>query len=183
MKKLGIRGRQWLKSLHILVSVILVGGAACILVLRNISLSDSEHMHAFDYASLLLEQRIIIPTAIGALLTGFLESLLTNWGFIRYRWVIIKWIVLIAAILVGTAWLGPWADQMVQITEEQGATALGNPAYLQTRFLHTVLFIIQTIALALLPFLSVIKPWMKSAAARGPAGMRMDRQRGTETRI
>lgn len=183
MRKLGTRGRLLLKSVHILVSVILVGGAACILVLRTVSLSDGEHMHGLDYACLLIEQTIIIPAATGALLTGFLESWLTNWGFIRYGWVIVKWIVLIAAILVGAVWLGPWASQMVQITEAQGAGALGNPAYLQTRFLHTVLFTIQTIALASLPFLSVIKPWMTSAAARRTAGRPAERRMDGERQI
>ncbi len=183
MLKLGPKGRLWLKSVHILVSVILVGGAACILVLRTVSLSDSEHLHGFDYAILLIEQGIIIPAASSALLTGFLESWLTNWGFVRYRWIVIKWIVLIAAILVGTVWLGPWASQMMQITEEQGAGALGNPMYLQIRFLHTVLFTIQTVALAALPFLSVVKPWMKSTATRRATRMHAERRMAADTPI
>ena len=89
--KLSARGRLWLKGVHIVFSVVLLGGAACILLLRGMNWSDSAHLHAIDYAILIVEQGIIIPAATGSLLTGFLESRLTNWGFIRYRWVIVKW--------------------------------------------------------------------------------------------
>ncbi len=164
--KLNARARLWLKSIHILISVILLGGAACILVLRAANWSDNAHLHALDYAILLLEQGIIIPAATGALLTGLLESWLTTWGFIRYRWVIVKWVVLTFCVLLGTLWLGPWADQLVQFTQEQGAGALANPLYLQVRLMHTLLFTAQTLALAALPFISVIKPWMNR---RSPA--------------
>ncbi len=85
---------------------------------------------------------------------------------VRYRWVIIKWFVLIVAILIGTVWLGPWASQMVEFTEEQGADALVSPAYLQVRLMHTLLFSAQALALTALPFISVIKTWMRQASAR-----------------
>ncbi len=163
MVKLSTKGRLWLKSIHIIFSLVLLGGAACILVLRVVGWSDSAHLHALDYAIALVEQGVIIPAATGALLTGFLESWLTTWGFVRYRWVTIKWIVLIACVVIGTLWLGPWANQMVQLTEEQGANALVNPVYLQVRLMHTILFSAQTLALSVLPFLSVIKPWMRQS--------------------
>ncbi len=159
--KLGAKGRLWLKSINIIFSVVLLGGAVCILLLRVMNWSEGAHLHALDYAILLIEQGIIIPAATGSLLTGFLESWLTNWGFLRYRWVTIKWIVLIACVVTGTLWLGPWANQMVQFSEEQGADALANPAYLQVRLMHTLLFSVQTLALSVLPFISVIKPWMR----------------------
>ncbi len=176
MVKLSTKGRLWVKSIHIIFSVVLLGGAACILLLRAVGWSDSAHLHALDYAISLIEQGISIPAATGALFTGLLESGLTNWGFFRYRWVTIKWIVLIGCVVIGTLWLGPWASQMVQITEAQGAGALGNPAYLQIRFLHTVFFTLQTMALATLPFLSVIKPWMTSSTPRRTIGMRAERR-------
>jgi hypothetical protein len=142
--------------------------------------SDDAHLHALDYAILLIEQGIIIPAATGAFLTGFLESWLTNWGFIRYRWVIVKWVVLIAAVLIGMLWLGPWASQMVLLTEVQGAGALDNPVYLQVRLMHTLLFTVQTLALAALPFISVIKPWMNRPAARRATPPSIERRQAAE---
>ncbi len=176
MAKLSTQGRLWLKSIHIVFSVLLLGGAACILVLRASGWSDGEHAHALDHAIVLIEQGIIIPAATGALLTGFLESWLTTWGFVRYRWIIVKWFVLIAAILFGSLWLGPWASEMADITEEQGAGALANPQYLQVRLMHTFLFSIQTLALAALPFISVIKPWIKQPAPRQAIAFRENPQ-------
>ncbi len=167
--KMSARGRLWLKSVHIIFSVVLLGGAVCIILLRAMNWSEGAHLHALDYAILLIEQGIIIPAATGALITGFLESWLTSWGFIRYRWVIVKWVVLIACVLIGTFWLGPWASQLVQLTETQGAGALTNADYLQARLMHTILFSAQTLALAALPFISVIKPWMRQSAARRAA--------------
>ncbi len=80
MVKLSTKGRWWLKSIHITFSVALSGGAVCILLLRLMNWSDGAHRHALDYAALLIEQGIIIPAATGTLVTGFLESWLTNWG-------------------------------------------------------------------------------------------------------
>lgn len=174
--KLSAKGRLWLKSIHILISVLLLGGAACILVLRAMNWADEAHLHSLDYAILLIEQGIIIPAATGAFLTGFLESWLTNWGFIRYRWVIVKWAVLIAAVLIGTIWLGPWASQMVLLTEVQGAAALDNPVYLQIRLMHTLLFTVQALALAALPFVSAIKPWMNHPSARRATPVPIERR-------
>ncbi len=171
MMKLGAKGRLWLKSIHITFSVALLGGAACILLLRAMNWSDGARVYALDYAILLIEQGVIIPAATGALLTGFLESWLTSWGFVRYRWVVVKWAVLLACVFAGTIWLGPWAGQMLQLSEAQSADALVNPAYLHVRLMHTFLFSVQTLALAALPFISVIKPWMRQSAPRRVAAL------------
>ena len=85
-------------------------------------------------------------------------------------------IIVDACVAIGTIWLGPWANQMVQFTEEQGAAALYHPGYLQVRWMHTLLFSIQTLALAALPFISVIKPWMRQSTARRAAPMPTERR-------
>jgi hypothetical protein len=64
----------------------------------------------------LLDFILIIPGAVGSLVSGFLICRKTSWGFIRYRWVIAKWIATLSAILVGTVLLGPWQMQMVKLS-------------------------------------------------------------------
>ncbi|MCL4561611.1 MAG: hypothetical protein M1281_13485 [Chloroflexi bacterium] len=50
----------------------------------------------------LLDYALIIPGAVGSLVTGFWICETTNWGFTRYRWVIAKWVGTLSGILIGT---------------------------------------------------------------------------------
>jgi len=39
--------------------------------------------------------------AIGSFLTGLLYSHLTNWGYLKHYWIIVKWVFTITFIVIG----------------------------------------------------------------------------------
>ncbi len=109
----------------------------------------------------ILDFALIIPGAVGSLLTGFLICKTTSWGFIRYRWVIVKWAGTLFGILVGSALLGPWQLQMVSLTNQAEAALAASSPYHPIRFLFTLTGFLQVVLLIFIVTLSVVKPWGK----------------------
>src|SRR5215831_5425368 len=162
MKKLGPTGKQWLKSLHLTLSLLWLGGVVCMNLLRWVwNPSAVGGLYALDHTIRLIDQVIVYPTALGALVTGLLESWLTTWGFFKFRWVIVKLVVTLAVILYGVVFQGAWLSELESIARSEGLAALHNPVYLQGRLLDTISAVVMISALATLPFISVLKPWAK----------------------
>ncbi len=61
---------------------------------------DELYMALFVYR--IIDNAIVIP---GATLT-IIYGVWTNWGFFKQRWIIVKWIVSMLVIIVGTFILG-----------------------------------------------------------------------------
>jgi len=102
---------------------------------------------------------VVIPGAFGCLVTGFVYSLFSDWGFFRHTWLIFKWIVTILAILFGTFFLGPWETGMMEISGRIGISSLSDPAYLYNEKMNLIFGTIQTLVLVITVFVSVFKPW------------------------
>lgn len=161
MKKLGLTGRAWLKGLHVFMAGTWVGTGICMVLLLQVKglPADGDELYAVNAAAKLLDDWIIIPMALGTALTGFLMCWLTNWGFFKHRWIIVKWIVTAAAILFGTFALGPWINGMVTIADVQRLDALRDATYMFNRQQGLTWGAVQAVILAATVFISVIKPW------------------------
>jgi hypothetical protein len=170
MKKkliLGTTGRQWLKSIHLIFSVIWLGAAISMNVLRFAwAPTASGDLYAVDHSIGLIDSWVVVPAAWGSLLTGFLESWLTTWGFFKYRWVTVKWIVTIAVMIYAPLFISQWDREIQAISKVEGLLALQNPVYLQYRLLYTISGLSLIALLAFLSILSTLKPWMKTDRAK-----------------
>jgi len=162
MNRLSKQGRQWLISFHILFSGAWVGaGFGLILLLLASSPANGDELHGVLASARLIDDFIIIPVAMGSLITGALISWLTSWGFFTFKWVTIKWILTVASIIFGTFWLGPWLNGMEELSAVERALALDNPTSLHYRLMLTISSPIQVGSLVFMVFLSVFKPWKK----------------------
>jgi len=81
---------------HILLAALIVGGLVALLAV--LSLRHAAMPAAGDRAAFVLLEYLVVPASLGFVVTGAGFSLFTRWGFVRYPWVMIKW--------VGTAALG-----------------------------------------------------------------------------
>jgi len=166
MKKLGIKGRSWLKGFHIFFACAWVGTGISMVLL---SLADG-HFHSGDEiyavnASIkLLDDYIIIPAAFGSLITGLLISLYTNWGFFKFNWVIFKWVATLAQIIFGTFWLGPWTNNATAIADLERGLALQNNTYLHDKQMVAIFGVIQVLLLIAQVLISAYKPWGRRGA-------------------
>jgi len=90
---------------------------------------------------------VVIPGAFGCLITGFLYSAFSNWGFCKEKWLIFKWIVTITAILFGTFFLGPWETAIMEISGTLGRAPLNDQSYLYNQKMNVIFGGIQCIVL------------------------------------
>jgi hypothetical protein len=168
MKKptLSPAGRQWLKSAHLTVSVIWLGAAISMNVLRYAwaPAADAD-LYAVDNAIALIDNWVVVPAAWLSLLTGLFESWLTTWGFFKYRWVTVKWIATAAMMIYAPLFIARWDRSIVAISKIEGLLALQNPVYLQDRLLYTISGVAFITLLVLLSLISTLKPWTKTDRA------------------
>jgi len=98
--------RKLLLSVHIIVSVGLLGSDAAVLVLCIAGARGSDPRAVYPAAHL-IATTLLVPLALLALATGLLQGLLTPWGIVRYWWVTIKLALTVAGIVLGTLVLVP----------------------------------------------------------------------------
>ena len=163
MKKLGVKGKAWLKGFHLFFCCAWIGTGISMLVLTMVKgyMPNGDELYAVNACVKLLDDFIIIPAALGSLITGLLFSLFTNWGFFKFNWVIFKWIATVAQILFGTFWLGPWTNGATAIANAERAQSLTNAQYLYFREMSNYFGSIQVLLLIAVVFISVLKPWGK----------------------
>jgi uncharacterized membrane protein len=165
MIRLGLRGRQWLKASHLIFAAEWLGGAVSLLLLNAMMRADDGRvLHGIDRSMKFIDDFVIIPGAIGSLMTGLVYGLLTDWGFFRHAWVTIKWIITAGAIVSGTFFLGPWLNSLPAASASLGLRALTDPVYAQNKLMCITFGAIQTAGLIFATLLSVLKPWKKRTA-------------------
>ncbi|WP_129677021.1 hypothetical protein [Candidatus Chloroploca sp. Khr17] len=156
--------RAWLKGFHILFASAWVGAALCMTILTFVGQPASgEALYAGLLALQMIDNWVIIPAAIGSLLTGLLISWRTPWGFFKWRWVTLKWIGTVAMILFGSFFLGPWLNGMVAIAAADPLVALQDPTFLRNQSAIALSVAPQVLLLLTLIFISVLKPWKRAA--------------------
>ena len=94
--------RKFVLTVHIITSVGWIGAAAAFLPLAIIVLSsqDNQVVRSAYLAMDVIARFIIVPSSLGAFLTGTVLSLFTPWGLFRHYWVLLKFLINVVAILV-----------------------------------------------------------------------------------
>jgi uncharacterized membrane protein len=164
MKKLSPKGQRWLKAFHSLFACMWVG-AAIVLSAKQFFVNPSNGGELYGITSTMdfIDIFIIIPGAIGVLVTGFMYSMWTNWGWFKHGWITVKWIICWYGVVFGTYPLGPWMSGLARISREQGMSALSNPAYLHNRTMLYMFGTFQAATLVFAVFITALKPWKKRA--------------------
>lgn len=161
MKKLSVKQKNWLLSTHVAFAALWAGTvlSMTLIALRNTNTPNGDELYALDSVINLLDDFVVIPSAIGSLLTGGLLSWLTVWGFVKFYWVIVKWVTTLVLIIFGTFWLFPWANAATSIAYAERLQALKNPLYMFDAKGVIIGCIIQTLCLLVIIAISVLKPW------------------------
>ena len=161
MAKLGRTGLRTLKVLHLLTAGLWVGGAFALnlMLLLPGSPETGGQLVGYSEACKFVDDLVIIPGAVGCLVTGLLFSLLSPWGFFRHRWLAVKWILTVFCILFGTFYLGPRVNGQPPLALAEGLSALANPIYLENRSGNILGGLIQMALIVFMVAVSVVKPW------------------------
>lgn len=162
--KLSAKQQKTLKLLHIITSCAWLGGACSLFMLyfAKQSIDSAQVLVGINTASRWIDIVIVISLgAVGCFLTGLIYSLCTPWGFFRHRWIAVKWVLVIAMILFGTFFLGPWEEEMLYLSKTLGQDVFTSINYAQIEFYHISWSSIQITTLIITLFISVFKPWKK----------------------
>ncbi len=96
------RLRKFVLTAHVVSSVGWLGAVAVFLALGVVGLTsqDAQVVRAVYLAMEPAGWSVLIPLALGSLVTGLVQSLGTKWGLFRHYWILVKLAINIVAILV-----------------------------------------------------------------------------------
>lgn len=176
MKKepaLGARGKNILKLFHLLFIAVTAGGLAAVLFLVIIKsgFKNPAGIFPLDYAAFKIFD---IPVTYGffmLLASSYVFSFFTEWGFLRFRWVAVKWLALLLLFFTSSFWLAPSLNGMVSLSDAGFHTGAAKADYGNFTVNAAAA---SAVSLALMFFaflLSVLKPW-------GPMKLKISVNRG-----
>ena len=157
------QGMKLLKVFHLIFIMMWTIGVVMMSILNWKSEALLPKFVYNQEMSLLIDYIFVIPGAICAVITGIIYGFKTNWGFFKYKWITVKWILGILVIIIGTFVLHPIALDIVSNTEslpEENYKIFLNdwrPDIVTLQIMATI----QAVALIFLIVVSVYKPWMK----------------------
>lgn len=161
MAKLSLQQKHWLVTAHVIFAALWTGTVLSMFLIswNNQASANANLLYALHSAVNLLDDYVVIPAAIGSVLTATFLCWLTNYGFTKFWWVITKWFLTVSLIIFSTFWLYPWSNTAESIAEKQGLEALGDRIYLLDARGVLVGSAVQAILLLIIIGISVIKPW------------------------
>ena len=154
--------RHTIVSLHVIFSALWIGAALSMVILMfTKNPQNASELLAYNRATKLIDDWIIIGSATSSFLIGLLLSWKTPWGFFKHRWVIVKLMLTITLIVLGTFWLGKWTNESVYMVREQGINVYANRKYLDFQTSSKLWGSLQFGVLIFIFFISVFKPWKR----------------------
>ncbi len=163
MKQLTVTQKKWLKSIHLIAAGVWITTGMVMFLIHFLGnqLSSGDQLFLLNKITYYIDIRILVPSAILCLVTGWIYSQFTTWGYFRHGWLIFKWIITILIILLGTFFSGPWIAEAVKISGKQGLEAIQNSDYQWYVKCHTIMGVCMTSTLIITVFVSVFKPKKK----------------------
>jgi len=160
MKQLSISQKKWLKSIHLLAAGIWITTGLIMFLLHFMrsEVQTGEQLYLMNQIIHFIDMKILVPAAILSLLTGWVYSQFTKWGYFKHGWMTFKWIITLLIIILGTIFSGPWINEMVRISGEIGTDALNNSEYQWFDKNQTLMGICMNLTLIITIFISVFKP-------------------------
>lgn len=159
--KLSLKQKNWILCFHIGFAALWTGTVLSmfLIALRNKDTVNSDILFALNSAINLLDDVVIIPSAIGSVITATLLCWGSNYGFFKFYWVITKWILTVGLMIFGTFWLFPWGNAAEDIALSEGLEAFKNPTYLFDARGVLIGSLIQISFLFIIIAISTLKPW------------------------
>lgn len=171
MKKITMRQKKLLLTLHICFSGIMLGGSVAFFIFSLTAASTCKQgvLEACYTAMHLLADTSMRASTIGTVVTGVLLSVLTHWGLLRYYWIIAKEALTLVTIGLGVVGMYVWSLRGLTIVTAEGAGALHDAAFVVNGRYMMVGIVLQLLSLIALMALSVFKPWGKRKSEARPA--------------
>lgn len=162
-------GQRILKILHLFAVCFWVGGGMGLLLLLYVARDAQSSAELFGILKSYRFVNVIVTVYMGAygtLFTGLAYSLCTNRGFLRHKWIILKWAMTLGMIVFGSAYLGGWSTQMLETAAAEGLSALASSEFLAMYDRQLLALALYMLLFILAFFLSVYQPWEREELKR-----------------
>lgn len=158
-----------LKIFHLFAVCFWVGGGMGLILLLRAAQDAQSAEELFGILKSYRFINVVVTVYMGAyasFFTGLAYSLCTNRGFIRHRWIVLKWLMTLGMIIGGMAWLGPWSTQMLEMADASGLSALKDPEFTRIYDRHMLVLLAYMALFVVATALSVYKPWERAELVR-----------------
>jgi hypothetical protein len=159
MRKFGSLGLKILKMSHILLIALFLGGilsSFALLVKLDLSNYDDVYMNYKIFN--IISDNVVKIGAQGTILLGAVYGFFTRWGFIKHKWLAVKWILFIIQTFVGILVVDRLMVANTALLEIEKVLAISNPIFIHNHYLRLYVVVAQ-IGLTLFALvLSVLKP-------------------------
>lgn len=154
--------KKILKVFHIILASSMFGGLVSILIILTVKQNYhrmGENIFEVDLSILKIFTWGVNYAFLALMLTSFLFGLFTEWRFVKHRWIIFKWIVILIMFAVTWFGLGPAINGMTSIADAGLNNSTLSKDYLNFQQKAIVFTIIEGVAIVLIILISVLKPW------------------------
>lgn len=154
--------RRVVLFIHVLFSAIWLGAGLSMILIMFLKHPDSLQEHlGYNWAIKLIDDYLIIISALGSLLTGLLLSWKTPLGFFKHWWIAIKLVLTVFVIFFGISYLGPTTNKLVALLETHGQDVFAKTQYKAIQDMLKVIAITQFLFIVIILYISIIKPFKK----------------------
>ena len=167
MKNFGPQGRKVALTLHLVCCATWFGAATAMMTLvisSGQTDKPGDALTATWSAIKTIDDGVIIASAGASFVTGCVLSLGTNWGFIKWYWILVKLVTTAVLIAFGACYLGPWINAATAVVAQHGQEAMTMESFKHLYFRICILGTGQVFVLALIFGISVFKPWGRTRA-------------------
>jgi hypothetical protein len=159
MRKFNSIGLKVLKMLHLLMIVLFLGGIlSSFALIIKLDLSNFDDVYLTYKSFNIISDNIVKMGAQGTILLGAVYGFFTKWGFIKHKWLALKWILFIAQTFIGILIVDKLMVANITLLETEKVLALSNPVFIHNHFLRLDVVIAQIGLTLFALILSVLKP-------------------------
>lgn len=159
MWKFGSLGLKILRMLHFLLIVLFLGGILSSLALiLKLDLSNFDSVYLTYRSFNIISDNVVKMGAQGTILLGAVYGFFTRFGFIKHKWLALKWLLFIAQTVIGILVVDRLMVANLSLLQTERVLALSDPIFIHNHYLRLYVVLGQ-IALTLVALiLSVLKP-------------------------
>lgn len=158
-RRLAPTTRKWLLLLHVVASVgwlgLNVGNLT--LAVTGLLTDDPATQHTAFGAMYLVGGPLLIPVSLLAYASGIMLGFYSRWGVLRYRWVLVKFVLTTIAVVLVPLSLLPGLRELSSLMADTPPDRMADVGELATSMLTAG--IVSTSMYLTNAVLSVLKPW------------------------
>lgn len=159
MWKFGPLGSKILKMFHIFLIVLFLGGIlSSFALLLRLDLTNFEAVYSNYKVFNIISDNVVKMGAQGTILLGAVYGFFTRWGFIKHKWLAVKWLLFIAQTFIGILVVDKLMVTNLRLLETEQILALSNPVFIHNHYLRLYVVIGQIGLTLFALILSILKP-------------------------